>query len=326
MPQTKIEGKFYPLTSEVAKKLIDAKLTAGEWRLWSYLVSLDPWGDRYEDLPSTLTIMEEVDIKKSTFYAAIAKFQKHELFDFQDKGFAFRNLRGIPKIRKVVRDFGNDSENSESCPKIRKVVRDFGNNSEISENQQLEPSQPEDSSEPQTFSNSSQTDQTLSDERVPKIKKNWEEELTPDEKLNFRPFCKSESERLPKAPVLLDSWIAANFNELIGLYRERYGKDRFSAAAAAPLVQNYHKPKVKEDEEFYSKVAESLTPKLHPAIEDGLEKGLIKKLDPAYKGVWTAEGSWMSEQQWIDEYQNPDAVEPQDESSEGKLSDDELPY
>ena len=67
---------FYPLTSKTLEKLYQADLTAAEWRLWNYLVVTDPWGDHYKDLPDTLTIMEKVGIKKSTFYAAIAKFKK----------------------------------------------------------------------------------------------------------------------------------------------------------------------------------------------------------------------------------------------------------
>ena len=72
----KIEGKFYPLTPELGEKLRNSKLTAAEWRLWSYLVEIDSWGDKYQYLPSTLEIMQKVDIKKSTFYAAIAKLDK----------------------------------------------------------------------------------------------------------------------------------------------------------------------------------------------------------------------------------------------------------
>ena len=68
-----LEGKFYPLTPKLGEKLRNSKLTAAEWRLWSYLVEIDSWGDKYQDLPSTLEIMQKVDIKKSTFYAAIAK-------------------------------------------------------------------------------------------------------------------------------------------------------------------------------------------------------------------------------------------------------------
>jgi hypothetical protein len=84
----KIEGKFYPLTPDTAKKLREANLTAAEWRLWSYLVELDPFGDRYLELPDPLTIMQECDMKKSTFYAAIAKLQKIDVipqwFDIKD--------------------------------------------------------------------------------------------------------------------------------------------------------------------------------------------------------------------------------------------------
>ncbi|MFM7786892.1 MAG: hypothetical protein ACKO90_01520, partial [Microcystis panniformis] len=65
---TRIEQKFYPLTAEISQKLRHSNLTAAEWRLWSYLVELDPFGDRYSDLPDTFTIMQAVNIKKTTFY------------------------------------------------------------------------------------------------------------------------------------------------------------------------------------------------------------------------------------------------------------------
>jgi hypothetical protein len=60
---------------------------AAEWRLWSYLISLDPWGDRYIDI-ETITVMQECDCSKATFYRAIAKFQEIDLlpkwFDIKD--------------------------------------------------------------------------------------------------------------------------------------------------------------------------------------------------------------------------------------------------
>jgi hypothetical protein len=37
---------FFILTPEVREKLLTANLTAAEWRIWCYLVSLDPFGDR----------------------------------------------------------------------------------------------------------------------------------------------------------------------------------------------------------------------------------------------------------------------------------------
>ena len=146
---------FYPLTSKTLEKLYQADLTAAEWRLWNYLVVTDPWGDHYKDLPDTLTIMEKVGIKKSTFYAAIAKFQKFELFDFQDKGFVFRNLQGVPKVRNAVQDSGSFSEISESIPKKRKPNRKNGTLSKNLENQPPEPAPSKASEVPHTIQTNS---------------------------------------------------------------------------------------------------------------------------------------------------------------------------
>ncbi|MGL4622047.1 MAG: hypothetical protein ACRCZS_23810 [Chroococcidiopsis sp.] len=120
-------NNFYPLTHAMGKKLRSSELTAAEWRLWSYLVELDPWGDRYLELPDLITIMKEAGIKKTTFYEAIAKLQEKELFDFQSRGFDFRNLDGASsfvrpsKRRKIFRKSGNS-------------VRESGTNSVETEN------------------------------------------------------------------------------------------------------------------------------------------------------------------------------------------------
>jgi hypothetical protein len=121
----KIEGTFYPLTPEMGQRLRSANLTAAEWKLWSYLIEIDPFGDRYFELPDTLSIMQVCNLKKTTLYKAMAKFQSLELFDFQDKGFFVRNL-GFPQKRKTVRENGNDSAKTENCPRKRKRFRKFG--------------------------------------------------------------------------------------------------------------------------------------------------------------------------------------------------------
>ncbi len=38
---------FFMLTPHVRDKLLSANLTAAQWRIWCYLVSLDPFGDRF---------------------------------------------------------------------------------------------------------------------------------------------------------------------------------------------------------------------------------------------------------------------------------------
>lgn len=74
----KIQVKFYPLTSDITTMLRKGKLTAAEWRIWSYLIEVDPWGDRYHDLDS-LDVMSKCDCSRATFYRAVAKFQKYLL-------------------------------------------------------------------------------------------------------------------------------------------------------------------------------------------------------------------------------------------------------
>jgi hypothetical protein len=68
---------FYKLTPEMARTLRE-NLTLSEWRLWSYLITLDPFGDRYLDL-DTLTVMAECDCSKATFYRAVGKLKAQGL-------------------------------------------------------------------------------------------------------------------------------------------------------------------------------------------------------------------------------------------------------
>ena len=101
MPQTKIQGKFYPLTNEVTAILRQAKLTAAEWRIWSYLVEIDPWGDRYQDLDS-LKVMSECDCSRATFYRAIAKLQE---IDVIPQWFEIKDYENVEhKIRERLKN------------------------------------------------------------------------------------------------------------------------------------------------------------------------------------------------------------------------------
>lgn len=182
---------FYPLTSNTMEKLYKAKLTAAEWRLWSYLVVIDPWGDNYKDLPDTLTIMEKVGIKKSTFYAAIAKFQKFGLIDIQDKGFAFRNLQGSQKVLSTVGGSGKLSEISENAPESRKEIQNLGRDTEISENQPPEPAPSKPPEVPHTIQTYSDFLKTLSD----------------TEKAEFDKFCKRRVKALDFEVKHVTAWL-----------------------------------------------------------------------------------------------------------------------
>jgi len=158
MTESSSSQSFYPLTVSTLDQLYQADLSPSELRLWLYLSALDPWGDRYEELPDTLELMEKVGIKKSTFYAAIAKFQELNLFDFQVRGVTFRNLMGAQKVWKGFQPSGKVSRNLEKIPDFWNSVQEFGKNSSDSENQRLEALPCKGSSSPQT----NQTNQTNS--------------------------------------------------------------------------------------------------------------------------------------------------------------------
>lgn len=191
MTQTKIQGKFYPLTPELAKKLREAKLTAAEWRFWAYLVEIDPYGDRYHDL-NPLTIQTECELSKPTYYRAKAKFQELGIFDFQEEKVSFRNLTGVSKMR--LKSQKRDSKSQKRDSKSQKR-----------ENESSKPSQCKDSSAPQTYSD-------------------FKDSLSEDEREKFLEFGLKKAAELPKTPTLPQKWIERNFRELYAEFSKEFGE------------------------------------------------------------------------------------------------------
>lgn len=139
---------------------LNAALTAAEWRMWLYLVTLDPFGDvgaKYD----AEELMHFCNIQKSTYFAAKAKFIKLGLFEF---------VEGSPKVRNLSGSKANHrSEVSELSSKVseqRSEVSELSSevsmrHSEISELQTLETMLTWDSGTPHTLSD---IIQTLSDD------------------------------------------------------------------------------------------------------------------------------------------------------------------
>jgi hypothetical protein len=138
-------ARFFKLSRETSDLLLNSHLTAAEWRLWVFLIGLDPFGDSYLDLPDPLTIFEKCRLSKPTFYRAIAKLQELELFDFQDKGFTFRNLQGSQKRESCLKNETGSFKNETGCLKneTATIYTDFQTLSDKSEppNQIFEDSQ-----------------------------------------------------------------------------------------------------------------------------------------------------------------------------------------
>ena len=98
---------FYPVTPELAETLRQGKLTAAEWRIWSYLISVDPWGNQYKNV-DTLTVMSTCEVSKATYYRAIAKFVK---IGFLPEEFITQYTNVEQQIRKrLQKELGGQSE------------------------------------------------------------------------------------------------------------------------------------------------------------------------------------------------------------------------
>jgi len=84
--------KFYKLKTEMAYYLINGLETYSEWKVWCYLTTFEPFGDKYIELPPLINVLMICKISERTFYRAISKLKELELFDFQyDKAY-IRNL------------------------------------------------------------------------------------------------------------------------------------------------------------------------------------------------------------------------------------------
>jgi transcriptional regulator with PAS, ATPase and Fis domain len=65
--------------------LIDAKLTAAEYRLYLYLTKLDPLNTNFQELTEPREIIERLSINRDTFFVGIAKLKDLRLYDLKEK-------------------------------------------------------------------------------------------------------------------------------------------------------------------------------------------------------------------------------------------------
>lgn len=118
--------RHFQLTKPEAQFLLglNASLTAAEWRMWLYLVTLDPFGDVGAKFDAE-ELMLYCNMQKSTYFAAKAKFTKLGLFEF---------VEGTTKVRNLKGSKANPPSEGVNCNSEASELR-----SEISESQTLEP-------------------------------------------------------------------------------------------------------------------------------------------------------------------------------------------
>ena len=125
-------------------------------------------------------VCEELQIKKSAFYKAIAKLIEKGLIDTV-------NSNGITVVVNSPQFAENSPQNAESIP-------------QFAENEALkQPHSKKESDSPNSLTDSYQI---------------FIKSLSLGEKENFEKFCKKKAEEFPKPPTLLKKWIKSNWEDL----------------------------------------------------------------------------------------------------------------
>jgi hypothetical protein len=138
---------FFQLSSEAIKKLWETNLTGNDWKVYSFLSLLDPFGDRWCELPSIKDICTLLEMSKTSFYRAMTKLRDGGIIDAKVKGVMFQNLLGSAKMNP-------DSQKRNASTKNVTAVTDIKPESQIRENRELKPREDKGSSVSQTLQTS----------------------------------------------------------------------------------------------------------------------------------------------------------------------------
>lgn len=146
---------FFQLSKQAIQKIWSTKLSGNDWKVYSFLSLIDPFGDRWCELPEIENICQLLTMSQASFYRALSKLKESELINTEDKGWRFKNILAFAKMR-------GDSQNCETILKNEKPVAKMRNDSQNCENQSSKGLENKDSSFSQTIQ-TVQTIQTLSD-------------------------------------------------------------------------------------------------------------------------------------------------------------------
>ena len=199
------KSRYVHLDEATVNRLIDAKLTAAQYRAVLYFSLVDPFGNRFVETGGQMA-RQRLGISRSTYYDALAALEREELFEFEDVSLRVRNREGCKapekySDQKVVRKIKLLSEKSDSIPKNQTAVRKIGLNSEISENRSLKPSDIKTSESlqyPSLDLNKDQNDPLRERETQISIF-----EIKPD----YRDWLLAKASRLPEQPTLRELWL-----------------------------------------------------------------------------------------------------------------------
>jgi DNA-binding NtrC family response regulator len=81
--------------------LIDAKLTAAEYRLYLYLAKLDPLDEKFHEQLEPKEVIERLGINRDTFFVGVGKLRDLGLFDYKAKAGQGKHASHVKHPKKV---------------------------------------------------------------------------------------------------------------------------------------------------------------------------------------------------------------------------------
>jgi hypothetical protein len=201
MKRQPLQNTFFMLTPLVRDRLLETNLTAAEWRIWCYLVSLDPFGDRGAKF-SPAKLMLKCGIKKTTYFAAKAKFQKLGLFDFKDGVTKVFNLQ--TQIERT-----STSAHSQQAEFIESEISE--SESEISESESEISESESEISESESEISDVQVSKPLPDKASKELQtySDFKDSLSESERENFLDFVKEKTKNLSQPINDIEAWLAS---------------------------------------------------------------------------------------------------------------------
>jgi hypothetical protein len=96
------QHSHYKLTSAIGIKAVDQKLSIHAYRLWIYLCSLFPFGDRSVDMPTQAELALRLGVSVRSILRAAAELDEANLWSFRVEKWKGRNLTGHKRDDKSV--------------------------------------------------------------------------------------------------------------------------------------------------------------------------------------------------------------------------------
>ncbi|MDX2216859.1 MAG: hypothetical protein SFY66_26570 [Oculatellaceae cyanobacterium bins.114] len=211
---------FTQILNEVIQFACSCDLSGTQYKLWLYLCILDPYGDRWVELPTPTEIAIALGIDPVTVKRAARRLNDCGLFEIDLKRWKARNTTLSEKIcnfstGKTIRKMTNRSNRRQTDPENGKLIHETTNRSEDSDFV-LETLQDKASS----LSHKNHTNPySLKEER--EIDKNQDlsvpgllffestdkqsRKIAPD----YDKWLRSKAKQLKEPPILIEQWIEA---------------------------------------------------------------------------------------------------------------------